>query len=272
MNTSFNIIPTPRQRPFRRKTTLRAKAQAFILAHRGTLSLGAFGAFFIATMFMGQWFMARSMQATLTAALEKSAQIATTGPSVATQPLEVPPTPAKVKAKPKKEKPQPNLGSKSAAATKKSTAKAVTRSPEEYIQRYYQVAVKEMHAYGVPASITLAQGLLESQYGTSMLAVSANNHFGIKCFSKTCKAGHCINRGDDTHKDFFRKYPTVWDCYRDHSVKVTTGRYAKLKKYGHDYRRWAYGLKKCGYASDPKYATALINTIERYDLDRFDRM
>lgn len=139
-----------------------------------------------------------------------------------------------------------------------------------YIAKYKSMAVTSMRKYGVPASIILAQGLIEGRAGTSSLAVNNNNHFGIKCFSKVCKKGHCTNATDDTHKDFFRKYKSVQECFNDHGHKLSTGRYTRLKKYGRDYRRWAFGLKAVGYATDRTYAEKLIGVIQRYDLDRYD--
>ncbi|MEQ1745111.1 MAG: glucosaminidase domain-containing protein [Saprospiraceae bacterium] len=140
-----------------------------------------------------------------------------------------------------------------------------------YVARYSTIAVKEMHRYGIPASISLAQGLVESRFGTSKLAVRNNNHFGMKCFSKNCPRGHCSNHLDDHHKDFFRKYQTPWESWRAHSQMLANGRYAKLKKYGRHYRDWAKGLERLGYATDPSYSEKLIGVIERYNLDRFDR-
>lgn len=147
-------------------------------------------------------------------------------------------------------------------------------SPEladEYVDRFKKVAIDEMEKYGVPASISLAQGLIESRAGTSKLAVENNNHFGIKCFSRNCKKGHCTNFTDDTHKDFFRKFKTPWESWHAHSQLLASGRYAKLKRYGRDYRKWAYGLKAIGYATDRSYAEKLVGIIERYDLHKYDR-
>lgn len=144
-------------------------------------------------------------------------------------------------------------------------------SAEEYIDRYAKVARGEMDKFGVPASISLAQGLIESRAGSSTLAQRNNNHFGIKCFSHNCKAGHCSNFTDDSHKDFFRNFKNPWESWRAHSQMISSGRYTKLKKYGSDYRKWAYGLKSVGYATDRTYAEKLIGVIERYNLHRFDR-
>lgn len=140
-----------------------------------------------------------------------------------------------------------------------------------YIEQYAALARTEMHKYGVPASISLAQGLVESRAGDSKLARSNNNHFGIKCFSRRCKKGHCSNFTDDTHKDFFRIFRQPADSWRAHSIMLTTGRYARLKQHGRDYRKWAYGLKSIGYATDATYAEKLIGMIDAYQLHRFDQ-
>jgi len=141
-----------------------------------------------------------------------------------------------------------------------------------YVERYAPIAVREMQSSGIPASITLAQGLLESVAGTSRLALRTNNHFGIKCFSKSCAAGHCRNFDDDHHKDFFRSYADPAESYRAHSKFLQSGkRYAGLFKLrANDYKGWAHGLSKAGYATDPKYAAKLISLVERYDLVRYD--
>ncbi|MBK9338168.1 MAG: glucosaminidase domain-containing protein [Lewinellaceae bacterium] len=142
---------------------------------------------------------------------------------------------------------------------------------DRYIARYANIAVQEMKKFGVPASISLAQGLVESRFGTSTLAVRNNNHFGMKCFLKNCRPGHCSNHSDDHHKDFFRKYKNPWESWRAHSQMLARGRYAKLKKHGKNYRAWARGLEQLGYATDPSYSEKLIGVIERYNLQRFDR-
>ncbi len=139
-----------------------------------------------------------------------------------------------------------------------------------YVERFSSVAIQEMRKFGVPASIALAQGLVESRFGTSTLAVKNNNHFGIKCFSKNCRPGHCTNLEDDHHKDFFRKYATAWESWRAHSILISTGRYARLKRHGKNYRAWAKGLEELGYATDRNYSAKLIGIIERYNLHRFD--
>lgn len=148
----------------------------------------------------------------------------------------------------------------------------VQRLRADYIAAYAPVARAEMAAYGIPASITLAQGLLESVAGTSRLATATNNHFGIKCFSKRCAPGHCRNFGDDHHKDFFRAYADPRESYRAHSEFLRNGkRYARLFDLGaDDYVGWARGLRAAGYATDPQYADKLIGLIERYDLTAYD--
>ncbi len=181
-------------------------------------------------------------------------------------------TPAK--AKPTKAKPT------KAAPTPVAPAKPVL-SPEEeakrkkqlaYVKRFADVATREMGTYGIPASITLAQGILESNMGESKLATRNNNHFGIKCFSRSCKAGHCTNFTDDSHKDFFRKYGSSWDSYRAHSQLLQGDRYKHLRDLGRtDYRAWAHGLKKAGYATDKRYAEKLIRYIEDLDLHQYDK-
>ena len=131
----------------------------------------------------------------------------------------------------------------------------------------------EMDKYGIPASITLAQGLLESNVGESKLATRNNNHFGMKCFSKSCSKGHCSNFTDDSHKDFFRIYKSAWESFRAHSLLLKqSSRYQPLFQLkSNDYKGWARGLKKAGYATDPKYAEKIINLIEDLDLHQYDR-
>ncbi len=142
---------------------------------------------------------------------------------------------------------------------------------QAYIDRFSKVAQTEMDKFGIPASIKLAQGLLETSNGKSRLAAENFNHFGLKCFSKSCRKGHCSNYSDDSHKDFFRKYKSAWESWRDHSQFLSGPRYSHLKEYGTDYKKWAKGLKKAGYATDGKYDKKLISIIELYELDRFDK-
>ncbi|MCC6460846.1 MAG: glucosaminidase domain-containing protein [Saprospiraceae bacterium] len=145
-----------------------------------------------------------------------------------------------------------------------------TGATAEYIRRYSKIAITEMKRYGIPASISLAQGLVESRSGSSKLATRNNNHFGMKCFSRNCGKGHCSNFADDHHKDFFRIFKNPWDSWRAHSQMLANGRYLRLKKYGRDYRKWAQGLEQLGYATDRSYSEKLIGVIEKYDLHRFD--
>ena len=139
-----------------------------------------------------------------------------------------------------------------------------------YIQQYQDVAVNHMHEYGIPASIKLAQGILESSYGTSKLAKESNNHFGIKCHKDW--AGSVVYHDDDEKDECFRKYDFVEDSYLDHSLfLVNKERYSslfELKK--NDYKNWAKGLKKAGYATNPDYANKLIQLIETYNLSYYD--
>lgn len=138
-----------------------------------------------------------------------------------------------------------------------------------YAERFAPVAQAEARKYGIPAIIILAQGVLESNAGNSKLAKSANNHFGIKCFSRRCVKGHCLNHSDDSHKDFFVRYQTAWGSYRAHSLFLkNTPRYRALFKISpSDYRSWARGLEQAGYATDPNYAEKLIRVIEQLDLN-----
>jgi hypothetical protein len=146
-----------------------------------------------------------------------------------------------------------------------------TRLVKEYITRYKEVAIAEQEKFGIPASIKMAQAIVESNAGTSALSHKTNNHFGIKCFSKTCKKGHCSNFGDDTHKDFFRKYGSVWESWRSHSKLIVEGKYKVLLGHGKDYKAWAHGLKKLGYATAKHYDETLIKKIEKYHLYELDR-
>lgn len=145
-------------------------------------------------------------------------------------------------------------------------------SPEDYIALYKDDAIREMQLFRVPASITLAQGMLESDNGNSALAVYANNHFGIKCHKEW--TGDTYTQDDDEKDECFRKYGTVYDSYVDHSEFLKTRpRYAFLFELKlTDYVGWANGLKSAGYATDPKYAQRLIDLIERYKLNEYDKL
>lgn len=142
---------------------------------------------------------------------------------------------------------------------------------EDYIKKYRKIAVEEMERYHIPASITLAQGLLESGAGRSTLARKSNNHFGIKCGSRW--EGRTVRHDDDARNECFRAYKHPRDSYEDHSKFLRTGaRYAFLFRLKiTDYKGWARGLKKAGYATDPRYADRLIDIIELYELDKYDR-
>ncbi|MCW3104456.1 MAG: lytG [Bacteroidetes bacterium] len=144
-------------------------------------------------------------------------------------------------------------------------------SPEKYIDSYKDEAIKEMLMYNIPASITLAQGMLESGNGNSDLAVYANNHFGIKCHDWN---GPTFIKDDDAKDECFRKYPSVLDSYTDHSKFLKNRpRYASLFTLKrNDYKGWAEGLKAAGYATDPKYTKRLIELIEAYKLYELDKM
>ena len=147
-------------------------------------------------------------------------------------------------------------------------AKKTTR--QEYIDTYKELAVKEMKRTGIPASITLAQGILESGDGNSRLARKANNHFGIKCHDWK---GKKIRHDDDHNNECFRKYKSVYDSYRDHSEFLTSKqRYASLFTLEPtDYKEWAEGLKKAGYATSGDYHKALVKIIEENQLYALDQ-
>lgn len=141
---------------------------------------------------------------------------------------------------------------------------------EAYIQQWKEVAVNKMKEHGIPASITLAQGLLESRNGQSVLASEGNNHFGIKCTPDW--TGGRMYHDDDKKDDCFRKYKRAEDSFEDHSKFLQRPRYAALFELKPtDYKGWAHGLKKAGYATDPRYPAKLIDLIERYELDKLDQ-
>jgi hypothetical protein len=140
----------------------------------------------------------------------------------------------------------------------------------QYIDRFKTIAIQEMNLYGIPASITLAQGLFESGNGNGELARVANNHFGIKCTSDW--KGKSYYKDDDQVNDCFRVYDRAEDSFRDHSDFLKRKRYAKLFELDkNDYQGWAYGLKEAGYATNPKYPQLLIGIIQKYNLDQYDR-
>ncbi|TWP30546.1 LysM peptidoglycan-binding domain-containing protein [Apibacter muscae] len=146
------------------------------------------------------------------------------------------------------------------------------KKDELYIQTHAKTAVKEMILYKIPASITIAQGILETGNGQSTLAQVGNNHFGIKCKGEW--TGDRMYHDDDLKGECFRKYTSAEESYRDHSLFLAERPYYKklftldIK----DYKGWAFGLKKAGYATNPKYAYSLISIIERYNLNRFDNI
>jgi len=149
-------------------------------------------------------------------------------------------------------------------------ASAISASAQDYITQYKSIAIKEMNDYGIPASITLAQGLLESANGNSLLAREANNHFGIKCTSDW--RGETFLQDDDSKNDCFRVYQSPEESFRDHSEFLLRKRYAALFELDkNDYAGWAHGLKKAGYATNPRYAELLIDLIERYGLYQYDQ-
>lgn len=139
-----------------------------------------------------------------------------------------------------------------------------------YIDSFKEVAKQNMQQYGIPASIILAQGILESGAGNGRLCKEANNHFGIKCHKEW--NGPSITHDDDAAQECFRKYQDPADSYRDHSLFLTSrSRYNKLFELDKgDFKGWARGLKAAGYATDPKYPAKLIGIIERYELDQYD--
>jgi hypothetical protein len=150
------------------------------------------------------------------------------------------------------------------------TAKKITR--EEYVEMYKDIALQEMIEYKIPASITLAQGILESGSGNSRLAKEAKNHFGIKCHKGW--EGEFIRMTDDAPNECFRKYKNAYDSYKDHSFFLSQrGRYSFLFDLEiTDYKGWARGLKKAGYATNPRYAELLIKIIEDMQLYKYDLM
>lgn len=162
-----------------------------------------------------------------------------------------------------KNKPKRNYQSKS------GTKKDKKNTAEEYIEQFKEIAIEEMHYCGIPASITLAQGLIESGNGNSFLAKEANNHFGVKCPGGW--NGEKFYYDDDEPQECFRSYQEPNDSYKDHSEFLIKGkRYRFLFDIpAYDYKAWAKGLKQAGYATNPEYAEILIGLIEKYDLQSF---
>lgn len=153
-----------------------------------------------------------------------------------------------------------------------STSKTVVTSNliSDYVLQYKDIAMGNMQKYGIPASIILAQGILESGAGRGDLAVTANNHFGIKCHKDWL--GESVRHDDDSSQECFRKYKEASESYKDHALfLVGKNRYASLFTYEKDdYKAWAKGLRACGYATDPNYPDKLISYIERYNLHQYD--
>lgn len=156
--------------------------------------------------------------------------------------------------------------------TLESTSKTVVYAEvvKAYIQNFKEVAKGNMRSHGIPASIILAQGILESGAGRGTLCISANNHFGIKCH--TDWTGDKVYHDDDSEQECFRKYKDPAGSYEDHALFLTSrSRYASLFKLDKDdYEGWAHGLKAAGYATDPKYPAKLIGLIENYGLAQYD--
>lgn len=148
-----------------------------------------------------------------------------------------------------------------------ATAQRLT--PEQYISKYKDIAISEMKRMGIPAAITLAQGILESENGNSELVQRSNNHFGIKC--KNTWTGAVVYHDDDATGECFRSYTSAEESYRDHSNFLRgSQRYASLFSIdAADYKAWAYGLKKAGYATNPQYPAILIKNIEQYNLQQY---
>ena len=151
-----------------------------------------------------------------------------------------------------------------------SNVKTYAEEIQSYVDNFKEIAQNNMRAHGIPASITLAQGILESGAGKGKLALSANNHFGIKCHKEW--NGESVKHDDDAAQECFRKYEHPSESYRDHSLFLTSRtRYSNLFKLDKgDYQSWAKGLKSAGYATDVKYPDKLIGLIERFELYKYD--
>ena len=151
-----------------------------------------------------------------------------------------------------------------------SNVKTYAEEIQIYVDNFKEIAQNNMRAHGIPASITLAQGILESGAGKGKLALSANNHFGIKCHKGW--TGESVKHDDDSAQECFRKYEHPSESYRDHSLFLTSKpRYSSLFKLDKgDYESWAKGLKSAGYATDVKYPEKLIGLIERFELYKYD--
>lgn len=178
----------------------------------------------------------------------------------------------KVKVAETKPKKLPSVNESQHVRKLEKKNKALNKYTLQYIKKYAPLAVVEMHDYKIPASITLAQGILESGNGRSNLASKSNNHFGIKCHKGW--TGQKVYHDDDEKGECFRKYKYVQSSYADHSKFLSSRkRYASLFELRlRDYKGWARGLKKAGYATDKKYPKKLIRIIEEYKLYEFDKV
>jgi flagellum-specific peptidoglycan hydrolase FlgJ len=167
-------------------------------------------------------------------------------------------------------KPIQNGSSGKANSQSSSIPVNTNETAKAYISQYSGVAMSNMKTYGIPASIILAQGVLESGAGKGDLAMTANNHFGIKCHSDW--TGDKIYKDDDSPNECFRKYNQASESYKDHAMLLTgQKRYSSLFKLPKgDYKAWAKGLREAGYATDPRYPEKLINYIESYNLSQYD--
>jgi LysM repeat protein len=155
-------------------------------------------------------------------------------------------------------------------AANKANPNAKSYTTLNYIETFKTVAIEEMNKFGIPASITLAQGIIESGSGNSSLAKYANNHFGIKCTSDWKGKGYF--KEDDKVDDCFRVYKDASESYKDHSEFLKRKRYSFLFELDkNDYKNWALGLKQAGYATNPKYPDLLISVIDRYQLYQYDQ-
>lgn len=160
--------------------------------------------------------------------------------------------------------------SKSEILEATTKVKVTTEMVLAYIDQYSEIAKNNMKQYGIPASIILGQGILESGAGTGPLSVLANNHFGIKCHKEW--TGPSVKYDDDAAQECFRKYERATESYQDHALFLTSRpRYKGLFELEKgDYKQWAMGLKAAGYATDPKYPEKLNGIIERYQLQKYD--
>ncbi|KFF18795.1 glucosaminidase domain-containing protein [Flavobacterium hydatis] len=178
------------------------------------------------------------------------------------------------KKKPVYTKPEPKKTTNNTTEVIESTSKTVVTNTliSDYISQYKDIAMGNMKSYGIPASIILAQGILESGAGRGDLALSSNNHFGIKCHKDW--VGESVRHDDDSAQECFRKYKDPSESFRDHALFLTgKSRYATLFTYEKgDYKAWAKGLRAAGYATDPKYPEKLISYIERYELHQYDNI